>query len=318
MKNWFTKNNIRWAVFTVLVYALFQYLISVNIINSYYQVVLYNIGINIVLALGLNLIIGYSGQFSLGHAGFMASGAYCAGLVMLKVDGTVGFLAGIGFGIVMTALIALIIAIPTLRLRGDYLAIATLGFSEVIRIAITNMDDITGGAAGLNYIPKITNFNWIFGVIVISLVLIVNFARSSHGRATASVREDEIAAESMGVNTTKYKTLAFVIGACLASVGGALYAGNFYTLTPGIFGFIKSVDILVIVVFGGMGSLSGSIVAAFLLGLINMFLNDYAELRMIIYSVLIIVIMVYRPNGLFGNKELNINAIFKRKGGKRS
>ena len=316
MKNWFTKNNIRWAVFTVLVYALFQYLISVNIINSYYQVVLYNIGINIVLALGLNLIIGYSGQFSLGHAGFMAIGAYCAGLVMLKVDGTVGFLAGIGFGIVMTALIALIIAIPTLR--GDYLAIATLGFSEVIRIAITNMDDITGGAAGLNNIPKITNFNWIFGVIVISLVLIVNFARSSHGRATASVREDEIAAESMGVNTTKYKTLAFVIGACLASVGGALYAGNFYTLTPGIFGFMKSVDILVIVVFGGMGSLSGSIVAAFLLGLINMFLNDYAELRMIIYSVLIIVIMVYRPNGLFGNKELNINAIFKRKGGKRS
>ena len=318
MKNWFTKNNIRWAVFTVLVYALFQYLISVNIINSYYQVVLYNIGINIVLALGLNLIIGYSGQFSLGHAGFMAIGAYCAVLVMLKVDGTVGFLAGIGFGIVMTALIALIIAIPTLRLRGDYLAIATLGFSEVIRIAITNMDDITGGAAGLNNIPKITNFNWIFGVIVISLVLIVNFARSSHGRATASVREDEIAAESMGVNTTKYKTLAFVIGACLASVGGALYAGNFYTLTPGIFGFMKSVDILVIVVFGGMGSLSGSIVAAFLLGLINMFLNDYAELRMIIYSVLIIVIMVYRPNGLFGNKELNINAIFKRKGGKRS
>ena len=318
MKNWFTKNNIRWAVFTVLVYALFQYLISVNIINSYYQVVLYNIGINIVLALGLNLIIGYSGQFSLGHAGFMAIGAYCAGLVMLKVDGTVGFLAGIGFGIVMTALIALIIAIPTLRLRGDYLAIATLGFSEVIRIAITNMDDITGGAAGLNNIPKITNFNWIFGVIVISLVLIVNFARSSHGRATASVREDEIAAESMGVNKTKYKTLAFVIGACLASVGGALYAGNFYTLTPGIFGFMKSVDILVIVVFGGMGSLSGSIVAAFLLGLINMFLNDYAELRMIIYSVLIIVIMVYRPNGLFGNKELNINAIFKRKGGKRS
>ena len=318
MKNWFTKNNIRWAVFTVLVYALFQYLISVNIINSYYQVVLYNIGINIVLALGLNLIIGYSGQFSLGHAGFMAIGAYCARLVMLKVDGTVGFLAGIGFGIVMTALIALIIAIPTLRLRGDYLAIATLGFSEVIRIAITNMDDITGGAAGLNNIPKITNFNWIFGVIVISLVLIVNFARSSHGRATASVREDEIAAESMGVNTTKYKTLAFVIGACLASVGGALYAGNFYTLTPGIFGFMKSVDILVIVVFGGMGSLSGSIVAAFLLGLINMFLNDYAELRMIIYSVLIIVIMVYRPNGLFGNKELNINAIFKRKGGKRS
>lgn len=318
MKNWFTKNNIRWAVFTVLVYALFQYLISVNIINSYYQVVLYTIGINIVLALGLNLIIGYSGQFSLGHAGFMAIGAYCAGLVMLKVDGTVGFLAGIGFGIVMTALIALIIAIPTLRLRGDYLAIATLGFSEVIRIAITNMDDITGGAAGLNNIPKITNFNWIFGVIVISLVLIVNFARSSHGRATASVREDEIAAESMGVNTTKYKTLAFVIGACLASVGGALYAGNFYTLTPGIFGFMKSVDILVIVVFGGMGSLSGSIVAAFLLGLINMFLNDYAELRMIIYSVLIIVIMVYRPNGLFGNKELNINAIFKRKGGKRS
>ena len=172
VKNWFTKNNIRWLIFTAIIYLLFQYLISVNIINSYYQVVLYNIGINIVLALGLNLIIGYCGQFSLGHAGFMAIGAYCAAYVMLRIDGVTGFLAGILFGIVMTAVIALIIAIPTLRLRGDYLAIATLGFSEVIRIAILNMDQITGGAAGLSNIPKITNFNWIFGAIVISLIII--------------------------------------------------------------------------------------------------------------------------------------------------
>ena len=162
----------------------------------------------------------------------------------------------------------------------------------------------TGGAAGLSNIPKLTTFPLVFVFIVISVIVIHNFIRSSHGRACISVREDEIASESMGINTTKYKTLAFVIGAMLASIAGALYAAYFYVLKPTTFGFMKSIDILVIVVFGGMGSLSGSILAAIVLGIINLTLQSYSEIRMILYALAIIVIMVYRPQGLFGSKEV--------------
>lgn len=312
MKKYFNKNTVTWTIFAAVIFSLIQGLILADVLDSYYQVTLITICINIILALSLNLIIGYSGQFSLGHAGFMAIGAYCAALTMVKIPSIAGLLLGIVIGIILSSIIALIIALPTLRLRGDYLAIATLGFSEVIRIAILNMD-ITGGAAGLSNIPKLTTFPLMFIFIVITLIIIVDFARSSHGRACASVREDEIASESMGVNTTKYKTIAFVIGAALASVGGALYASFFYVINPGTFGFQKSVDILVIVVFGGMGSLTGSIVAAIILGVITLALQSFAELRMIIYAVAIIAIMVYRPSGLFGNKEFNINKLFKKK-----
>ena len=233
----------------------------------------------------------------------MSIGAYCAAITLLKIPNMGGLFLGMLIGAIITSIVALIVAIPTLRLRGDYLAIATLGFSEVIRIAIQNME-ITGGAAGLSSIPKLTTFPLVFIFIVISILVVHNFVRSSHGRACISVREDEIASESMGINTTKYKTLAFVIGAVLASIAGALYASYFYVLKPSTFGFMKSIDILVIVVFGGMGSLSGSILAAIVLGLINLFLQSYAEIRMIIYALAIILIMVYRPQGLFGNKEI--------------
>lgn len=316
MKSIVTKANIRWLVFIIFIYGLIQGLISVGVLDSYYQITLFTIGINIILAVSLNLIIGYAGQFSLGHAGFMAIGAYCTAIVLGKVGGTAGLLLGMLLGALVTAGVALIVAIPTLRLRGDYLAIATLGFAEVIRILIQNGGKLTGGPAGISNIPKVTNFTWLYVCIVLSIICIVNFARSTHGRATASVREDEIAAEAMGVNTTKYKTLAFVIGAVIASVGGALYAANFFIITPNTFNFQKSIDILVIVVFGGLGSLTGSIVASFVLGIITMMLQDYAAVRMIIYSIAIILIMIYRPSGLFGTKEWNINKIsFKRKKG---
>lgn len=313
MKSIFTKDNMRWMAFIILVYAIIQGLIMADVIDSYYQITLFTIGINIILAVSLNLIIGYAGQFSLGHAGFMAIGAYSTAIVLSKVSGGLGLFLGIVAGMAITAVIALVVAIPTLRLRGDYLAIATLGFAEVIRIFIQNGGELTGGPAGLSNIPTVTNFTWIYVCIVLSIVCIVNFARSSHGRATASVREDEIAAEAMGVNTTKYKTIAFVMGAVIASVGGALYAANFFIITPNIFNFQKSIDILVIVVFGGLGSLTGSVVASFVLGLITMLLQDYAAIRMIIYSIAIILIMVYRPSGLFGTSEWNINALFRKK-----
>lgn len=303
MKNQFTKRNFIWAVVVCAIFGVIQTLIVTRMIPNTFQVTIMTVGINIILALGLNLIIGFTGQFSLGHAGFMSIGAYCTAITLAKVPNLGGLFLGMLIGAIITSVVALIVAIPTLRLRGDYLAIATLGFAEVIRIAIQNMD-ITGGAAGLSNIPKLTTFPLVFIFIVISVLVIHNFIRSSHGRACISVREDEIASESMGVNTTKYKTLAFVIGAILASCAGALYASYFYVLKPTTFGFMKSIDILVIVVFGGMGSLSGSILAAIVLGAINLFLQNYAELRMILYALAIIVIMVYRPQGLFGNKEV--------------
>lgn len=303
MKSQFTKRNLIWTIVVVTIFSLIQVAITTGIFSNSWQVTLITIGINIILALGLNLIIGFTGQFSLGHAGFMSIGAYSAAIVLVKMPNFNGLLVGMLVGAIITAIVALIVAIPTLRLKGDYLAIATLGFSEVIRIAIQNME-ITGGAAGLSNIPKLTTFPLVFLFIVIAVMTVHNFIRSSHGRACISVREDEIASESMGVNTTKYKTLAFVIGAILASLAGALYASYFFVLKPTTFGFMKSIDILVIVVFGGMGSLSGSILAAIVLGLINLFLQSYAEIRMILYALAIIVIMVYRPQGLFGNKEV--------------
>ena len=303
MKSQFTKRNFIWAVVTVAIFGVIQTLFVTNLIPNTYQVTIMTIGINVILALGLNLIIGFTGQFSLGHAGFMSIGAYCTAIMLAKMPSLGGLFLGMLLGMALTAVVALIVAIPTLRLRGDYLAIATLGFSEVIRIVIQNMD-ITGGAAGFSGIPKLTTFPLVFIFIVMSVLVIHNFIRSSHGRACISVREDEIASESMGVNTTKYKTLAFVIGAMLASIAGSLYASYFYVLKPTTFGFMKSIDILVIVVFGGMGSLSGSILAAIILGFINLIFQNYAEVRMILYAIAIIAIMVYRPQGLFGSKEV--------------
>ncbi|MEF9921045.1 MAG: branched-chain amino acid ABC transporter permease [Erysipelotrichaceae bacterium] len=308
MKNLWTKRNIGWGIFTLAIFMVFQGLFLADLIKPVYQIMLMTIGINIILALGLNLIIGFSGQFSLGHAGFMAIGAYCAAITTTQNPNFVGLLMGIGLGIILSSIVALIVAIPTLRLRGDYLAIATLGFSEIIRIVILNMK-ITGGASGISGIPKLTSFNLVFIVIVGCLLIIHNFVRSSHGRACISVREDEIASEAMGVNTTKYKTIAFVIGAAMAAVAGALYASYFYVIKPDVFGFQKSVDILVVVVLGGMGSLTGSVVAAFVLGIITQALQSMAELRMIIYAIALIIIMIYRPQGIFGNKEFSIDSI---------
>lgn len=303
MKSQFTKRNLIWTIVVCVIFSIIQVAISTRMISNTYQVALITVGINIILALGLNLIIGFTGQFSLGHAGFMSIGAYACAIVLKQMPNMSGLFLGMLVGILLTSVVALIVAIPTLRLRGDYLAIATLGFAEMIRIVIQNLE-ITGGPAGLSNIPKLTTFPLVFAFIVIAILIIHNFIRSSHGRACVSVREDEIASESMGVNTTKYKTVAFVIGAALASIAGSLFASYFYVLKPTTFGFMKSIDILVIVVFGGMGSLSGSILSAFVLGIINLVFQSYAEIRMILYALAIIVIMVYRPKGLFGNKEV--------------
>ncbi|MEF9967128.1 MAG: branched-chain amino acid ABC transporter permease [Longicatena sp.] len=313
MKNIFSKLNICWILSTTIILTILTIMMQGGAINLYYQSTIYTIGINMILAISLNLIIGVTGQFSLGHAGFMCIGAYATAIITKANPNMMGFMMGVVVGGIISAIVALIVAIPTLRLKGDYLAIATLGFSEIVRIIVLNMT-ITNGAAGLFGIPKLTTWPLLVTCIVISIIIVLNFSRSAPGRACISIREDEIASESMGINTTKYKTIAFVIGAILASLAGALYACNYYVVKPDLFTFNKSVDILILVVFGGMGSYTGSIVAAVVIGFINMYLTQFSDIRMIIYGAALVAIMVFRPKGLFGTKEFTFSALFKRFG----
>lgn len=312
LKRYFSKENICWIALAAGAFTLITLMMNVGILGSYHQITLYNICINIILAVSLNLIIGICGQFSLGHAGFMCIGAYSAAIVVRSMGNMMGFGLGILVGLIISSIAALIVSIPTLRLRGDYLAIATLGFAEIIRIAVLNMD-ITNGAAGLTGIPKLTTWPLLFVLMVISVVIVTNFGRSRQGRACISVREDEIASEAMGINTTRYKTTAFVVGAMLASVAGALYACNFYVIKPDLFTFNKSIDILVMVVFGGMGSITGSVIAAVFIGVLNTVLQSFASLRMIIYGVVLVAIMIFRPSGLLGTKEFTFSALLNRR-----
>ena len=319
LKRYFSKTNLCWIALAAVVFTVVTVLINAGLLGSYYQITLYNICINIILAVSLNLIIGVCGQFSLGHAGFMCIGAYSAAIMVKSMPNMGGFAIGIVIGLIISAIAALIVSIPTLRLRGVYLAIATLGFSEIIRIVVLNME-ITNGAAGITGIPQLTSWPLLFIVMVLSIMIVTNFGRSRQGRACISIREDEIASEAMGVNTTKYKTLAFVIGAMLASVAGALYACNFFVIQPDLFNFNKSIDILVMVVFGGMGSITGSLIAAIFIGILNTVLQSFSSIRMIIYGLALVGIMIFRPGGLLGTKEFTFSALFKRrkkKGGEK-
>lgn len=313
MKKIFASDGIKKLVLLIGTFAVIQLLVSTNIINAYLQATLTTICINIILAVSLNLITGFTGQFSLGHAGFMSIGAYTCAIITMRVSTTAGFLLGVMAGAVLAALVGFLVGLPTLRLRGDYLAIATLGMSEIIRVIFTNLK-ITNGAAGLNGIPQFVNWLWLFVFTAGAIIIISNFIRSSHGRACISIREDEIASEAMGINTTKYKVIAFTIGASFAGIAGAIYASYFYFIKPELFGFAKSVDALVIVVLGGLGSITGSVLSAVVLALISTFLQSFAELRMVLYSLMLIIIMLFRPQGLMGSKEISLSIFDKLSG----
>ena len=267
------------------------------------------------MAASLNLINGYTGQFSLGHAGFMAVGAYVSAIITVKFQ--LPFLLAIVVGALASGLLGLLIGLPTLRLNGDYLAIATLGLGEIIRITILNIPYV-GGASGFMGIPRYTNFAWAFFVCLFTLFFIKNLVNSSHGRACISIRENEIAAEAMGIDTTKYKVLAFTIGAAFAGVAGALFAHYFYIAHPASFTFMMSFNYLTMVVMGGLGSITGSVAGAVILTFVSAALASWPEWRMIVYSLVLILLMIYRPQGLFGNVELTNIGIFKRfKGGNK-
>ncbi|MFJ5769693.1 branched-chain amino acid ABC transporter permease [Psychrobacillus sp. NPDC093180] len=287
-------------IVAVLVYAVVQFLISAEIINQFYSNTLILIAINIILAVSLHLVIGITGQFSIGHAGFLAVGAYISAIVTMKLH--LPFVVAIIIGGIVAALAGLIVGIPSLRLKGDYLAIATLGFAEIIRIVFLNIDAV-GGAAGMQ-VSHLTTWTYAFVCLVITLVVIVNFTNSRHGLAAISVRENEIASDAMGINTTYYKVIAFAIGSFFAGVAGALFSHNFYIIQPSQFGFLKSFDILIFVVLGGLGSLSGAVLSAILLTVVSTYLQGYPETRMIIYSLVLILVMLYRPKGLMGTMEI--------------
>ena len=306
------KVNILWFVLLLAGYGLLTLLVSAGVLNDFYLQILQQIGINIILAVGLNLIVGFSGQFSLGHAGFMAIGAYAAAIIGSRTATYPAFFAAMVLGALIAGAVALVVGIPTLRLKGDYLAIATLGVSEIIRILIINGGDLTNGAAGILGIPAFTNWQMVYFFVVITTILTINFLRSPIGRATLSVREDEIAAESVGVNTTKIKVVAFVFGAITASIAGSLQAGFIGSVVPKDYTFINSINVLIIVVFGGLGSMTGTIVAAILLGILNMVLQNVASIRMIVYSLALILVMIFRPGGLLGTWELSLSRFFKK------
>lgn len=325
--------------FLSTVLAIFLINLVKDSIDPYYYTILIYIGINIILASSLNLINGFTGQFSLGHAGFMAIGGYLSISLSTyfapffnNLFGTGAFGENMTFVVVMilgglaAALIGLLVGVPSLRLKGDYLAIVTLGFSEIIRVLIQGMDFIgasqgyrgvyqySNGVKSLQMldntqdsfifygVPKYTNFFWTFFIAAFIVYFIFNLINSTYGKGFLAVKDDEVAAESMGINTTKFKVIAFVSGAFFAGVAGALYGHFNLYLNPEDFNFLKSVEIVAIVILGGMGSIPGVIIAAVILTILPELLRGISEYRMIVYALMLIVMMLTRPQGLFGVK----------------
>ena len=313
------------ALLTALgVFVAVEVLILTGALNPYWQQIICLAGIVTISALGLNLIYGYTGQFSLGHAAFYGIGAYTAALVTRGIGGHSPAMLPVGLvaGAIVAGLVALLIGLPILRLKSDYLGIATLGFGIIVKVLFDNSDKVIpmmGGSRGMSGIPRLTTFAWVFPLAVVAVVVLRNIVFSGIGRALISVREDELAAEAVGIDSTRYKTLGFVIGCMYAGVAGGLYAHLFVFLHPSNFDFLKSIDVLLVVVLGGLGSISGTIVAAvawtFLLeGLRIVLPPAVQDWRWVIYPLLLVVFMLVRPGGIFAGTEFRFLKPSTRKG----
>lgn len=267
-------------------------------IDPYYLRIIILIGINIILALGLNITTGVTGQLSMGHAGFMSLGAYTSAILSMQWE--TPFLVSILAGALLAAFFGFIIGIPTLRLEGDYLAMVTIGFAEIIRVFFLNFEP-GGKAVGLSGIPQHTTFLTVWVIAIIVIVLNVKLLSSRMGRAFFAIRENEIAAEASGINLTRYKIIAFTMGAFLGGLGGGLYAHYIYYINPQDFAFMKSIELLNMVVLGGMGSVVGTILGSTILTIAPEMLRVVAEYRLLFYGALLVVLMIFRPNGLMGD-----------------
>lgn len=318
-----------------------------NNLDAYIVRILNLCAIYTVLGLSMNLINGFTGLFSLGHAGFMAVGAYATAIltmppvvkqqnffltpIMSPLDKmNLPFVFALLVGGLLAAFIAFLIGAPALRLKGDYLAIATLGFSEIIRIIFTNTQSITNGALGLKSIPNTTNLWWSYGTAVFTIFVIALLINSSYGKAFKAIREDEIAAESMGINLFKHKVLSFVIGAFFAGIGGGLLGSLMGTIDPLMFRFSFTFNILLIIVLGGMGSMTGTVISAFIISSAGEFLRfldqtinlgfvvipGVSGLRMVVFSMLLMAVVLFFRNGLMGTNEFSWDKLinlFQRK-----
>jgi branched-chain amino acid transport system permease protein len=341
MKNKKKRNIICTAVLAVVILLLINF--GNNYLDAYVVRILNLCAIYTIIGLSMNLINGFTGLFSLGQAGFMAIGAYSVAVFTLPLDmrSTVfymkpmnavianihlGFVPALLLGGVLAGFAAFLIGAPVLRLRGDYLAIATLGFSEIIRILITNWQTVTNGALGINNVPdNANNMWWSFGVAIIVLILTALLIRSSYGRAFKAIREDDIAAEAMGINLFKHKVMSFVIGGFFAGIGGGLYASLLGTVDPKQFYFTLTYNFLLIIVLGGMGGLSGTVIGSFIVTIGLELLRSFDEpltiagyeitlfragFSMVIFSVLLMVIVLFFRKGIMGRTELSWDRIF--------
>jgi branched-chain amino acid transport system permease protein len=279
------------------------------------DIILMAAGINVILAVSLNVVNGFTGQFSIGHAGFMAVGAYTAAKITFAlravnvlglssgVSDQVVFLVALVAGMITAAIAGIVVGLPSLRLRGDYLAIVTLGFNEIIRVVIENTPFL-GQATGISGLPRRTDLIWVGMGVVATVVMARRLVGSTHGRALLAIREDEVAAEAMGVDTTGYKVRAFVISSAFAGLAGGLLVHLIQLCTPRSFTFVKSIEVVVMVVLGGMGSVTGSVISALVLSFALEGLREAQQYRMVMYSLLLIVLMLTRPTGLFGTREI--------------
>jgi ABC-type branched-chain amino acid transport system, permease component len=323
------KKLISYAVnlaIVLVLYFIFSSLINAGVINSYFSDILTMVCINVILAVSLNMVTGLLGQLVLGHAGFMLVGAYAAALFTLHsgLPLSIAFPIGLILGGLVAAVFGVLIGVPALRLRGDYLAIITLGFGEIIRVIANNLT-ITNGAKGLYGIQSLNSrfnltamFTYVFFVAVLVIFINFTFGTSRHGRAVIAIREDEIAAEASGIHTTYYKLLAFILAAFFAGVAGGLYAHQIGIIDPSKFDFNRSTEILVMVVLGGMGSITGSIISATVLTILPEALRGFSNYRMLLYSIVLICVMLFRPTGLLGRSEFSLAGFIAKMKDKRA
>lgn len=319
-------------ILVAIIFLLVRVLILNKVINTYIADILNVVCINVIAAVSLNMVTGMMGQLVLGHAGFMLVGSYAAAMfTMAMAQSGWSLYMSLPIGLLLAGLVSavmgLIIGIPALRLRGDYLAIITLGFGEIIRVVANNLS-FTHGARGYYGFPTFSvrqnptgMFDFLFPIAALTIAFTYAFGTSRHGRAVLSIREDEIAAESSGIHTTYYKLLTFSLSAFFAGIAGGLYAHQIGVIDPARFDFNKSVEILMMVVLGGMGSITGSVLSASVLTVLPEALRGFANYRMLLYSVVLIVVMLFRPSGLLGRKEISVIKPFEKimakiKGGK--
>ncbi|MBS9775601.1 MAG: branched-chain amino acid ABC transporter permease [Fusobacterium sp.] len=307
------NKKINYIVCFLLLLGLYIFLgsmVNSSVFSRYQTSVLILICINVILAVSLNITVGCLGQITIGHAGFMSVGAYTAALVSKSaiLSGIPNYIVALIIGGIVAGIVGIIIGIPALRLNGDYLAIITLGFGEIIRVLIEYFD-FTGGSQGLRGIPRVNNFHIIYWIMVVSVILMYSIMTSRHGRAVLAIREDEIASSASGINTTYYKTFAFTLSAIFAGIAGGIYAHNLGILGAKQFDYNYSINILVMVVLGGMGSFTGSILAAIVLTFLPEMLREFADYRMILYSLILIFMMIFRPKGLLGRNEFQLSKV---------